>query len=159
MATKQEEMQRFFRYYKEQTGEKEVDMKDVAKLAAANGWPLPPPVDGIARLAKAFRDAVREETRYDQVTGRPYRANHAIPKGQSYPQLYSWIDIDEVEERSKMHKSLVLRREQMVGDAYHLTLDQDHWNRIHPEEEPIQLPLDLQPDVDWRKNGPEELAS
>jgi hypothetical protein len=47
----------------------------------------------------------------------------------------------------------------MVGDAYHLTLDADHWNGIHPKEEPITLPLDFTDDVKWRKNGPEEQAS
>lgn len=52
-----------------------------------------------------------------------------------------------------MHKSLVNRREQMVGDGLQLTLDADHWNQINPNEEPIQLPLDFTQDVEWRKNA------
>ena len=47
----------------------------------------------------------------------------------------------------------------MVGDAWHLTLDQDHWNGIHPNEEPIQLPLDFADDMQWRKNAPDEDAA
>ena len=158
MATKQHDMQQFIRYYKEQTGNTEVNMKEVAKFAASKGWPVPDPIDPIDRLAKNFTNAAREEVRHDKSTGKPYRANHAVPTGQGAPQLYVWIDIDEAPRKS-MQKSLVLRREQMVGDAYHLTLDADHWNGIHPNEEPITLPLDFTDDVSWRKNGPEEEAS
>lgn len=124
VATKHQEMQRFFRYYKEQTGKKEVDMKEVAKFAASNGWPLPDPIDPLDRLAKEFRDAAREEIKYDKKTGRPYRVNHAFLSAPG-TQMYLWIDIDEA-PRKPMLKSLILRREQTVGDAYHLTLDADH---------------------------------
>lgn len=53
-------------------------------------------------------------------------------------------------------KSLKQRREQMVGDAVQLTLDWTHWNRVNPAEEPIELPLDFQPDVEWELNAPDE---
>ena len=55
-----------------------------------------------------------------------------------------------------MLKSLVQRREQMVGDGLQLTLDALHWNSIHPSEEPINLPLDFTDDVEWRINAPDE---
>ncbi len=156
MLNKRHEMRRLIEYYKEQTGSDEVDMKEVAKFAVKNSWPLPEPVDPYERLAKQFTDVAREVTRYDKTTGRPYRVYHAIPAvGQ---QRFRYIDIDEA-PRKKMHKSLVLRREQMVGDAYHLTIDSDHWNSINPGEEPIELPLDFTDDVNWKKNGPEEKAS
>ena len=47
----------------------------------------------------------------------------------------------------------------MIGDGLQLTLDADHWNRIHPAEKPIQIPLDFHDDVEWRKNAPLEKAS
>ena len=47
----------------------------------------------------------------------------------------------------------------MVGDTLQLDLDAEHWNNIHPEEQPIQLPLDFTDDVEWRKNAPDEEAS
>lgn len=157
MATKKHEMRNFIEFYKEKTGNDELDMKEVAKLAVKNGWPLPDPVDPYDRLAKQFTDVAREVIRHDKTTGRPYRVYHAIPVVNGAQQQFRYIDIDEA-PRKKMHKSLILRREQMVGDAYHLTLDSDHWNSINPEEEPISLPLDFGPDVDWRKNGPAEEA-
>jgi hypothetical protein len=60
-----------------------------------------------------------------------------------------------------MYKSLIQRREQMVGDALQLTFDANHWNGIHPGEEPIEMPLDFTDDVQWRMNVPcgEEEAS
>ena len=58
-----------------------------------------------------------------------------------------------------MQKSMVMRREQIVGDALQLSFDADHWNSIHPEEEQILMPLDFTDDVEWRKNSPEENAA
>ena len=68
-----------------------------------------------------------------------------------------WVDIDEAPRKS-MLKSLVQRREQMVGDGLQLTLDAMHWNSIHHNDEPINLPLDLTDDVQWRLNAPEDDA-
>jgi len=55
-----------------------------------------------------------------------------------------------------MLRSLGIRREQMVGDGLMLSYDADHWNRIHPDQEPIQIELDFTDDVAWRKNAPNE---
>jgi len=44
----------------------------------------------------------------------------------------------------------------MVGDGLQLTFDQEHWNRIHEGEEPIDLPMDLTFDIELRKNAPGE---
>jgi len=156
MTTKRHEKQNLIRYYKQVTGKTEVDMKEVAKFAVENGWPLPKPVDPLDRLAQDFTQAAREEIRYDKETGNPYRANHAIRHQQGNMQLHLWIDIDEAPRRL-MHKSLIVRREQMVGDGLQLTLDADHWNSIHPNEEPIAIPMDFTEDIQWRKNAPDEV--
>jgi hypothetical protein len=155
MATRHQEMQRLIRHYKDVTQKTEVNMHDVAQFAASKGWPLPRPVTALDRLAKEFSQAAREEIRHDKKTGKPYRANHAITEGYGAKQLTLWVDIDEA-PRKPMLKSLVQRREQMVGDGLQLTLDAMHWNNIHPTEEPIKLPLDLTDDVEWRLNAPDE---
>lgn len=67
-----------------------------------------------------------------------------------------WVDIDEA-PRGKMVKSLVQRREQMVGDGLQLTLDAMHWNSIHPDDEPINLPMDFTDDIEWRIDSPDEV--
>jgi hypothetical protein len=147
-------MQSVIRQYRDETGETDVDMKKVAQFAVQHlGWPLSQPVDPIELLAKEFSRAAREEIKHDQVTGKPYRVNHAIPAVAG--QLRLWIDIDHT-TRPKMLKSLINRREQMVGDGLQLSYDADHWNSINPNEEPIQIPLDFTDDVEWRKNAPDE---
>ena len=63
---------------------------------------------------------------------------------------FVFVDIEDA-TRPQMHRSLTKRREQMVGDAVHLTYDADRWNAEHPDLEPIQMALDFGPDVEWRK--------
>jgi hypothetical protein len=58
--------------------------------------------------------------------------------------------------RLQMRKSLVNKREQMVGEAVRHTVDMEHWNRINPDEEPLQFPLDFTDDVESRRNAPGE---
>jgi hypothetical protein len=153
--SKKHEMQRLIRTYKDETGNRVVDMKEVAKWSVGKGWPLPTPRNPIDILAQNFAEAAREETRRDTKTGRPYRANHSFSVAQGGQQLHLWIDIDEA-DRGPMLKSAVTRREQMVGDGLHLTLDLMHWNSINPEKKPIELPMDLTFDIELRLNAPDE---
>lgn len=147
------------RSYKNETGVSEIDVHEFGRWLIGNGWPLPAPASPEERLAKKIARALREEIRHDGVTGRPYRANHAYPVGGNQQgTLWAWIDIDEA-PREPMRKSLQTRREQMVGDALQLTFDADHWNAMHPAEQPIGIELDFTDDVEWRKNAPEEQAS
>lgn len=153
VASKTKELQKIIRQYKDVTHEKAVEMHKVARFAANMGYPLSHPADPIDLLAKDFSRAARQEIREDEITRKPYRVNHAIPAPDGQYSL--WIDIDEA-QRNPMLKSLVNRREQMVGDGLQLTLDVDHWNRINPDEEPIQMLMDFTDDVEWRKNAPDE---
>lgn len=151
MATKQQEMQKFIRHYRQISGVAAWDMHDVAKLAEKMGWKLPKPVSPLEMLAKEFSKAAREETRVDSKTGHPYRVNHAFTSDDG-KQMTLWVDIDEA-PRKLMLKSAHSRREQVVGDLVQLTFDLDHWNRVNSADEPIVVPLDFNDDIEWRKNG------
>jgi len=143
------ERQRLIRAYREETGETEIDMRKVAEFAVAKGWPLPEPADPLDTLAKQFAEAARQEIRRDPKTGHPYRANHAVPRGQL---SFSWVDIDDPKTKPEsMRASLVMRREQMVDDGLQLTFDYEHWNSIRPPEEHIELPMDLSFDIALRR--------
>lgn len=155
MATKSQQYQKLFRLYKDETGEKEVDNKAVAEWMIKRGVKPPTPKTAIELLASEISSALREETRYDSKTGRPYRANHAVPTEQGV----LWIDIDENPSRSVMQKSLMKRRQQMVADGLHLTLDADHWNSANPNQEPIQIPLDFELDVEIEKAKKDHAAA
>lgn len=156
MATKVQERQKFIHYYKEQTGIKEVDMHDVARFAKKMGWPLPVPADPLELLAKQFSEAAREEIRVDKETKRPYKANHALTKRRSDgTQMTFWVDVDEA-PRHYMVKALANYRDQMVGEAVIGTSTADHWNRMHPEQQPLVFETDFTDDVQWRLNAPDE---
>jgi hypothetical protein len=154
-VTKNQEMQRLMRLYKQETGVQEVEMHAMADFAIRKGWPLPKQTSPRDLVAKQFAQAAREEVKRDKITSRPYRVNHAYTTTQGGEQMTFWVDIDEA-PRKPMLKSLVNRREQMVGDGLQLTLDADHWNSINPTDEPIVMPMDFTDDVEWRKNAPDE---
>lgn len=145
--------QKFIRYWKDETGETEVDMHAVARMAMQMGWIAPPPVTEEDRLAKQFKDAARQDIRHDRRTGRPYRGYHAVPKHAADGQLiFSYIDIDDPKTKPEsFHKACVMRREQTVDDQLQLRLDQIHWNENRPAEQQVEiLPADLEFDVELR---------
>jgi len=119
---------------------------------------MPRPVDPTQMLAQQLAEAAREETRHDAKTGRPYRANHAFPVTQGGQQLYLWVDIDHA-TRPQMWKSVVTRREQIVSDVVQLRFDAEHWNNVHPAEQPLRVPTDFTEDVEWRINGDEAASN
>lgn len=156
MATRSEKIQNFIRYFREKTGDPDIDMRDVATEAKRLGWKMPIPKSDIDILAKEFSTVAREEIRHDEVTKRPYRAQHCFVADSDGKQRHLWLDIDGVAPRHKMLKALSGRLRQMVGDGVQIRYDEDHWNRIHPNEEPIQLDLDLNEPVEWAINAPQD---
>lgn len=136
--------------YMHQTGKKDaIDMLEVADFAISIGIVIPKPKSAREILARQLADVAREETRKDKTTGLPYRALHSYKQTIGCRQQQLWLDIDFA-PRPKIHKSLIMRREQMVGDGYQLTLDAMHWNNCHPNDEPIIIPLDFTDDIEER---------
>lgn len=149
--TKNQEIQRLYKLYKDETHSEAVDMHEFATWLEGRGYEMPVPANPLELLAKQCVAALREETRRDPSTGQPYKVNLSFsPDGSGQGTL--WVDVDEAPRRVVV-KCLTQRRDQMVGDAYQITLIQDHWNAMHPDEEPIQMQMDFFPDVEWKKNG------
>jgi len=156
MSRQQRERWKMIRMYKEETGATDIRMIEVAKWIKERGGTMPSAPSPVEILAKQLSRAAREETRNDLKSGLPYRVNHAYNVKRGDEVLTFWIDIDERAPRDKMDKSLKTRREQMVGDAYHLRLDGMHWNSINPDETPLQVELDFTDDVEWRLHAPRD---
>lgn len=157
--TQEQEIQRLFRIYKDETQQQFVPPEEFALWLSARGWRLPTPQDPIALLAKRVQDALRKETRRDSTTGREYKVNLSFSPDNGQGNFL--IDVDEA-ARPVVLKCLVQRREQTAGDAYQIELIQEHWNNIHPDEEPINLPHDYTMDVLIKKNsegGEDEIAA
>jgi hypothetical protein len=148
MATDKVMIQRFNRTLQQKYGRDLSAMELVEELVKA-GMKLPVPKDPKELLAKKVADALREEERIDKETGFEYRANVAYESESGF----LWGDIDKVDRR-KMESNYAFRRNQIVGDAFGIKIDCDHWNRIHPNEEPIEPELDFTLDVEWKLNAP-----
>lgn len=142
-------------WYIRETGETEIDMHKVARWLILKGYKVKAPPTQVEMLAKQLSKQAREQTRTDSESGEPYRAYHAFAQRQGDVQLTLWVDIDKA-PRKPMLRSLLQRREQMVGDGVQLSLDRDHWNRIHSKEEPIQIDFDFNDDIEWRRNAPKD---
>ena len=154
MTTKAEMRQRILREYKAEHGPGPFTALAVAEWAVSKGYEeRPAPINPMAKLAEDYSQAFREEHRRDPKTGRSYRANHAVKLSKNGKQYTLWGDIDE-QPRPFMQKAFAQRRTQIVGDCLQLSLDCDHYNEHHPEEEPIQIPLDFTDDVAERKHVP-----
>jgi hypothetical protein len=159
MSTKNEKMRQFVRWYKHEFKKTAVSMAEVAQEAIKRGWKLPPPISPEERFAKQFANAEREEIRYDKETREPYRGNLALTQRfKDGTQQSLWVDTDEA-NRSQMRQALHKYREQMIGEAVIGTNTAEHWNRIHPEQQPLPFPTDFAEEVEWRKNAPEEGAA
>jgi hypothetical protein len=154
--TKHEEMQAFVRHYKRENKKTSVTMAEVAAAAIKMGWKAPPPITAEERLAKLFAAAEREEMGTDKKTKRPYRANLSYTRTNSQgEQISFWVETDDAtREEAEMWKAKY--REQMIGEAVIGTDTIDHWNRVNPDEDPIQFSLDFTEEAQWRKNTPVE---
>jgi hypothetical protein len=155
--TRHEEMQAFVRYYKREHKKTTVTMAEVAAAAIKMGWKAPAPITAEERLAKQFAAAEREEMNVDKKTNRPYRANLSYSITNSKGEQTSfWVETDDA-TRSQAEMWKVKYREQMIGEAVIGTDTIEHWNRINPNEEPLQFSLDFTAETEWRRNTPVEV--
>ncbi|MFM0212160.1 hypothetical protein PQQ96_32725 [Paraburkholderia sediminicola] len=152
--TRNEQYQALMQLYKTETGSKVVDMDAMADWCIHRGVALPKPKSARDLLVAQLSDAARAEYRQDPKTGLSYRANHALRMTKADgKQLTLWVDIEDA-TRPQMLLSLTSRRQQMVGDAVHLKIDEMIWNNHHPDEQPIQQVMDFTEDVEERLNSP-----
>jgi hypothetical protein len=64
--------------------------------------------------------------------------------------LFEWADIDTA-PRAHVEKHVQQDRRSIVSDCYALQMKVDHYNAVHPEEDPIQLVLNFTDDVEEEK--------
>jgi hypothetical protein len=152
--SKKQEIQRWSRHFREQEG-RDLTGHEIAEMLQKQGWDMPKPKTAIEILAKQVSEAEAEEMVFDEVLGESVNANICYQVASEGKQKVFWTDLDTATRR-KVEKNKTLRRDNMVGDAVQSTLILMRWNRLHPNEEPVQLDLDLRLDVEWRLNAPKE---
>lgn len=109
----------------------EWEMKDVARWAIENDLWDEPPQSKIARCAKEFSDACREEYHRD-AQGRQVRSKHhyAVTRTDSEGrkiQRHFWADYRTMSRR-QAELSFGQRRKQIEGECVQLSTDVDSYN-------------------------------
>ena len=127
-----------------------MDLKEVATWAIQKNLWHPRPVDLHASLARDLAGSLREVKRTDKA-GREYRANIPVrERGKSGLPLFRWGDIDD-SPRSHVEKSVQQERRSIVSDCYAAVMKVEHYNATHSDEEPLQVVLDFEDDVEELK--------
>jgi hypothetical protein len=141
-----EQLRKLWKQYREEVSTEPVDLKTVASWAIEKGLWLPRPVDLSTSLANDLAQALREEKRTD-TSGREYRANIPVRyRAKDGKSLFEWADIDDA-PRLHVEKNVQQERRSVASDLYALMMKVEHYNDTHPDEEPIQLILQLDDDI------------
>jgi hypothetical protein len=155
VASERQRIWRIIRRYQEEKNVEEYEMPDVVQYAVDRGYKLPAPISGIEQLTRKFTQAAAEEMRIDDVTRKPYRAHHARMTMRDGKQIPLWFDMDRA-GRPVVQGYATQRREHIVGEVWQLTLDLEHWSRVHPNEDPVTVPPDMTMDIELKRNVPDD---
>ena len=71
-------------------------------------------------------------------------------KAKTGETLWEWADIDDA-PRVHVVKSVQQERRSIASDCYALVMKVDHYNAAHIDEEPIQIVMDFEEDVEEMK--------
>lgn len=150
MPNYKEQLRQVWAQYREEVSNDPVDLKTVAAWAIGKELWAPRPVDLSTSLANDLAQALREEKRIDQ-SGREFRANIPVrQKAKTGETLWEWADIDDA-PRSHVEKSVQQERRSIASDCYALVMKVDHYNDAHSDEEPIQVVMDFEEDIEEMK--------
>jgi hypothetical protein len=148
MATYNEQLQKIWRDYAKAHGYIPTSAREACKWGATQGLLDVPDVDPFDKLAEDMSKALREEYGTD-ANGRRYRKNHAVRVTKGGVQYTMWAIMGNA-PREHMQKAFVQRREQIVSDCVQLATDVNVYNDMNKAEEPIQIPLNFEYDVEER---------
>lgn len=145
-----EQLRELWKQYREEVSTDPVDLRTVASWAIGKGLWAPRPVDLSASLANDLAQALREEKRTDKA-GREYRANIPVRlRAKDGQSLFEWADIDDA-PRLHVEKSVQQERRSIASDCYALVMKVEHYNEAHPDEEPIEIVMNFEDDVEEMK--------
>jgi hypothetical protein len=145
-----ENLRDLWKRYREEVSTDPVDLRTVASWAIGKGLWAPRPVDLSTSLANDLAQALREEKRTDKA-GREYRANIPVRlRAKDGQSLFEWADIDDA-PRLHVEKSVQQERRSIASDCYALVMKVEHYNEVHPDEEPIQIVMNFEDDVEEMK--------
>jgi len=143
-------MFRIWKQYQDEVSPDPTDLRDIGAWARTKGLWSPRPIDVDTSFARDMADVLREQVRVDK-DGRKYRAFiPAKTRGGDGLPLFKWADID-VAPRDHVEKGIQGERRQIANDCFALAMKVDHYNAIHPDEEPLQVPFNFEEDIEEMK--------
>ena len=155
MSFQEREHERMIRMYQEETGKYDFQLCEVAEWAETLGWEMPTPPTPVELLARKLQRTARTITR-DGEDVVPYRAYHAYMEIVNGEPQTNWFDMEgPAATQGKVQKALKLRRDQALDVVVHIKVDENQWNRLHPDAT-VQLDFDFNDEVTWRLNAPGE---
>lgn len=150
MASMTERYQKAWHKYESRQGHKPASMRQAFEWAVADGLLEIPEVDPIDVGAERMANAVRAETRTDQL-GRRYRVNHAVRVTKSGIQDTFW-GVLGFAPVTHMHKSLGQRRNMVIDDLFQLKTDTDVFNdTVNEKRQQFELELNFTNDIAERE--------
>jgi len=151
MNSKRERLQSVWHRYDNERKHKPSGTREVAEWAVAEGLLELPQVDPLDVLAGQMAQALRDELGTD-AKGRRYRINHAVRISKSGVQHTFWAMMGFA-SHDHMEKTFAQRREQIIGDCYHLKVDVDVYNDLNDDKsKQVQMVLDFTEDVAEREH-------
>jgi hypothetical protein len=148
--SKREKLQNVWHRYDSEREHKPSGTREVVEWAVEEGLLELPEVDPYDVLAGQMAQALRDELGTD-AKGRRYRLNHAVRITKAGVQHTFWAMMGFA-SHDHMEKTFAQRREQIIGDCYHLKIDVDVYNDMNPNEKhEVQLVLDFTEDVAERE--------
>jgi hypothetical protein len=145
-----ENMLHIWEQYHKEVSADPTDLRDVGAWARSKRLWAPRPIDVDTSFAREMADVLREQVRTDK-DGRQYRAFiPAKTKGKDGLPLFKWADID-VAPRSHVEKGIQGERRSIANDCFALAMKVDHYNAMHPKEDPLQVVFNFEEDIEEMK--------
>jgi hypothetical protein len=150
MSSKSERLRNAWHRFDEDHKHKPTSTRQAVEWAVSARLLELPEVDPYDVLAGQMAQALRDEVAVDR-KGRRYRVNHAVRITKGGVQHTFWA-VMGFATHEHMEKTFAQRREQIIGDCYHLKVDVDVYNELQAGKNvTVQMILDFSDDVAERE--------
>lgn len=131
--------------YRDETGEKSINLQDLAAWAYSRELLKPYPQDIIKMFAGQFGRALRSIHRTDE-QGRVIRAHHAVPIRKDNQLTFEWYKIENM-DFAEMQASSQYRRGLIANDVKQLNNDVESWNDNYSDGTLLDLDYNFNLDI------------
>jgi hypothetical protein len=147
MADYNEQVDRLWDEWAEQTGQDSGDPNDFIDWAVSNGKLSVRPQDVRQLLRKQVTQALRQSKRWDEAGGFTYRAKQCVTLFEDGVATKHYFDTDKGGTPAKRQKSVRQRREAIAHDVYRAVCDVERMNANFPDEPELNFYPSFEDDI------------